>query len=528
MLQGFNQSLHAAFRVSRVRTTRLARRTAPSLIALEHRVLLSVKGVHAPVSNAILPLAIRRETQAPEAAKANKQVKFVDSLYKTYYHHQPNSQQLSYVLGQLSSGKGKKAVTAEFKTATTKTFKKLNHANFVTALYATIAGEAATSVGQAYWQGLLSSGEKPATVERKFAASDGLLPAPSVSWPTPAPIYPGTPLGPNQLDATASVSGTFAYSPAAGTVLGVGDNQKLSVVFTPSDTADYPVVSDTVSINVTTQAPIPTPTPTPTPSPTPTPTPTGPPLGIIVPAYFAPGNGGPGGIGDGWAALTAAASKVSITAIFNPNSGPASSASPAYASAFTNLEAAGGKVVAYVTTENGNANGTTPLATVEKEITTYLTQYPGQIDGFMLDQMLVTPTTLPYYINIYSYIKSLSPSSTVIGNPGQPYLNGTTPAQYLAVADVFNIFEGTNASYASFPSGQTWYQSDPSDWFSNIVYDVPADSDNSSTSSAMQADVTFAVAQDTGFVYITNTSGGNPYQELPSYWNQEVATVAAH
>jgi Spherulation-specific family 4/Domain of unknown function (DUF4214) len=447
-------------------------------------------------------------------------------LYRTYYHRSPSSQQLSYVLGQLTSGKGKKAVTAEFKTATTKTSKKLNHANFVTALYATIAGEAPTSVGQAYWQGLLTSGDKPATVERKFAASAGLLPAPSVSWATPAPIFPGTPLGPSQLDATASVPGSFAYSPAAGTVLGAGDNQELSVVFTPSDTADYPLVRDAVSINVTTQAPTPTPTPTPTPAPTPTPTPTGSPLGIIVPAYFAPGNGGPGGIGDGWAAMAAAASKVSITAIFNPNSGPASSASPAYASAFTNLEAAGGKVVAYVSTDNGNANGTAPLATVENDVMTYLTQYPGQIDGFMLDQMLVTPTTLPYYNNLFSYVKSLSASLTVIGNPGQPYLNGTTPEQYLGVADVFNIFEGTNASYASFPTGQTWYQSYPSDRFSNIIYDVPADSDNSSTSSAMQADVSLAAAQDIGFVYITNTSGGNPYQELPSYWNQEVDTVA--
>ena len=45
-------------------------------------------------------------------------------------------------------------------------------------------------------------------------------------------------LGSAQLDASASVAGTFAYTPAAGTVLHAGDNQTLSVVFTPTDKHD--------------------------------------------------------------------------------------------------------------------------------------------------------------------------------------------------------------------------------------------------------------------------------------------------
>ena len=49
----------------------------------------------------------------------------------------------------------------------------------------------------------------------------------------------GTPLSAAQLDATASVPGTFAYSPAAGTVLQAGSGQTLSVTFTPTDTTDY-------------------------------------------------------------------------------------------------------------------------------------------------------------------------------------------------------------------------------------------------------------------------------------------------
>jgi len=47
----------------------------------------------------------------------------------------------------------------------------------------------------------------------------------------------------------------------------------------------------------------------------------------------------------------------------------------------TNLENAGGKAVAYVYTNNGS----TPVATVESQMTTYISQYGSLIDGFFLD-----------------------------------------------------------------------------------------------------------------------------------------------
>ena len=96
---------------------------------------------------------------------------------------------------------------------------------------------------------------------------------PTINWSNPADITAGTALGGTQLDAVASVPGTFTYSIPAGTVLGVGSGQSLSVLFTPSDTTDYQTVSAQVAINVL--APLsPTSTPmSPTPTPTPTPTP---------------------------------------------------------------------------------------------------------------------------------------------------------------------------------------------------------------------------------------------------------------
>src|SRR5262249_57879295 len=72
---------------------------------------------------------------------------------------------------------------------------------------------------------------------------------PTVSWADPAAIVYGTALGDAQLDASADVAGTFAYSPAAGTVLGAGSHT-LAVTFTPTDTANYTSVSQTATLNV--------------------------------------------------------------------------------------------------------------------------------------------------------------------------------------------------------------------------------------------------------------------------------------
>ncbi len=73
---------------------------------------------------------------------------------------------------------------------------------------------------------------------------------PVITWNNPADIIYGTPLGISQLDATANVPGTFAYTPVSGTVLNAGLNQSLSVTFTPNDAVDYNTVSLVVHINV--------------------------------------------------------------------------------------------------------------------------------------------------------------------------------------------------------------------------------------------------------------------------------------
>jgi hypothetical protein len=72
---------------------------------------------------------------------------------------------------------------------------------------------------------------------------------PAIIWPTPGAIISGTALSSTQLDATASVAGSFAYSPALGTVLAAG-SQTLTVTFTPTDSNDYSTATGSVTLTV--------------------------------------------------------------------------------------------------------------------------------------------------------------------------------------------------------------------------------------------------------------------------------------
>ncbi len=43
----------------------------------------------------------------------------------------------------------------------------------------------------------------------------------------------------------------------------------------------------------------------------------------------------------------------------------------------------------------------------------------------------------------------------------------------------------------------------------------------------MMADVALAAQRNVGYVYVTDETLPNPYGQLPSYWDQEVAAISA-
>jgi hypothetical protein len=103
------------------------------------------------------------------------------------------------------------------------------YTNYVSAKFASDAAYAGTS------------GSNSLTIEKA---------TPAVNWSNPAAITYGASLDATQLNATASVPGSFIYTPAAGTVLNAGDNQTLHLEFTPTDATNYNKVLKDVSINV--------------------------------------------------------------------------------------------------------------------------------------------------------------------------------------------------------------------------------------------------------------------------------------
>ena len=88
-----------------------------------------------------------------------------------------------------------------------------------------------------------------------FNLSSWPPPVPVITWTTPAVITYGTALSATQLDASASVSGSFAYSPALGTVETAGTHT-LTVIFTPTDTAAYSTATASVTLTVSQATPV--------------------------------------------------------------------------------------------------------------------------------------------------------------------------------------------------------------------------------------------------------------------------------
>jgi hypothetical protein len=128
------------------------------------------------------------------------------------------------------------------------------------------------SNGSALGTGLLKSGVAtfnltslsagPSTLTASYAGDTSLTSAssnvvsyvvskanPVITWPAPSSITYGSALTASILNVTASVPGTFTYTPSAGTVLSAGSHV-LSVSFSPTDSTDYATLTSTSSINV--------------------------------------------------------------------------------------------------------------------------------------------------------------------------------------------------------------------------------------------------------------------------------------
>lgn len=229
------------------------------------------------------------------------------------------------------------------------------------------------------------------------------------------------------------------------------------------------------------------------------------PMEVLVPAYFYPT------LGPDWGLMTQAAASIPITAILNPASGPGDFIDPNYVAALGAFRAAGGRVLGYVT----SSYATRDLAVVEDEVERYVSFY--SIDGIFVDEM--TNDTLAvhtaFYADLYDFIKSHHPSFRVIGNPGV-----NTQESYLSTptADALLTFEFYDSYRSYVPDG--WTRDYPPDCFAHVPYRI-------ASADTMLTFVQLAASRNAGMVFVTDADLPNPYDRLPTYWNAEVACVAA-
>jgi len=161
------------------------------------------------------------------------------------------------------------------------------------------------------------------------------------------------------------------------------------------------------------------------------------PLKIMVPLYVYPGAA--------WDALIAAASKVKIVAIINPNSGPISTVDSTYATYMTKLKNAGVEMVGYVYTSYGVRD----VNAVKADIDTYVSKYP-LVTGIFLDEAANEASKIPFYTQVYNHIMSKPGYKHTILNPGVQPDQG-----YLAISTNIMAYENyasslSSASYSSW------------------------------------------------------------------------------
>ena len=206
--------------------------------------------------------------------------------------------------------------------------------------------------------------------------------------------------------------------------------------------------------------------------------------GLIIPAYFYNQSL--------WDKVANA--NIEEIVIVNPANGPGSLVDENYVNFIKDLVNNYKKPIGYVYTKWGDRD----IELVKDDIDTWLRLYP-EIQGFFVDETSNNATKIDYYKDIYNYIKSKGKYFVVL-NPG------TMPnTAYFSIADNIVVYEG---DVKNLPNEACKSYADKS---SIIVY------------GADEAEMREIVSsKHCEFMYITDDNNTNPYDSLPSYFDEEI------
>lgn len=230
---------------------------------------------------------------------------------------------------------------------------------------------------------------------------------------------------------------------------------------------------------------------------------------IMIPAYKYPTTWQPDAY---WDTLVAAGGAKVPLVIINPDSGPGAAQNGDYQEQMRRNKAAGIRQIGYVHTLYQQR----PIAEVKQEIDDWYRLYPD-VQGIFLDEIAIDLDRLCYLSQLYNYIKQRSPQQLVVINPGRHI-----PDAMANYADIMVTYETNGNKYINdYVSATSTFETTEANHgrIAHIVHDVtPGD----------YAQV-LALSRDrnAGWLFVTDDVMPNPYDVLPTNFNQFTQDVTA-
>jgi hypothetical protein len=225
----------------------------------------------------------------------------------------------------------------------------------------------------------------------------------------------------------------------------------------------------------------------------------------LVPAYFYPDHWRTPNLWYSMCDGLERAAPGSIT-VMNPYNGPDTARNPDYQQVLTYCQSAGQKVIGYVHTSYGARSA----RAVKADIDAYYRYYPG-IDGIFLDEMSNRASTQSYYRGLYRHVKGKG-RNLVVGNPGAAA--DTSWQLDTPVTDTVVVFEGSASAFASW-TPPPWVLTQPPSRIAHLVHASP-------DAASMAAACLKSQQAGGGYAYVTDDQLPNPWDTLPTYWDEEL------
>lgn len=181
----------------------------------------------------------------------------------------------------------------------------------------------------------------------------------------------------------------------------------------------------------------------------------------------------------------------------NPSSGPVDVREAAFVYILQQVHQRGGTVIGYVFTDYAARSQSAVFADIDM----YARHYP-ELDGIMFDEVSVNATAFNYYQNLANYARAQG-LNFLRANPG-----ANPPTSFFSLFDIVAIEEdaGYQVTYPDVGSNI--------DKASITIHSAPFN----------EAEIR-RLAGYSRLVYVTDDSGDNPYDRMPTYWPQFAALI---